>query len=1083
MSPKTNSFKVFQASAGSGKTYTIVKEYLELCLKSPKATSNFNQILAITFTNMAANEMKAKIVRQLDDLIHNDPSVEPKGMEADLLNDLGIDRNELKENATLLFRNILHDYSSFCVSTIDAFVQKLSRSFAKDLNLPSQFSVSIDENEVADAITERIGEQIGPDNPYLTEVLEDYSGMKFNDEKSLRIALSIHEFITKLFSEETFQQHERNQLQTETQYNDTKAFLLDKTKDFASHYQPFVKAFEGFIARHKLSEEDFNYTGTGPCMGFLKMIKKREYKPLTARHLGLLDGSLKWYNKKLQKKAGDTLDALNEEFQQVFLPYLRQYHQEVIPYLFYHDQLNRLSLYALRSIIKKEMDQYIGEEQMVPISEFNKRINEMMGDFTVPFIYERLGERFTHLFIDEFQDTSVLQWQNLIPLLDNTLSNNSMSMVVGDGKQSIYRWRNGEVGQIVSLPRIFKKPDTHEAFDDFERNLIQHFDFTELKSNYRSFRNIVEFNNHFFQFCADQAYLDNDKRKVYEDRDEQFQKEVSVVQQVTKNEEGTVQVELFDTDPKEKEPLLARVKALIDELLERGFSFRDITVLVRDNKNGSLVANYLNERGIPVISADSILLKNSYKVQLILHTLEYLIHSDNKAVIATVLYDWHLTHDLPADGVMDGYFDHVDDIAAGRRSLEEELGLKPLEIKSLLYKSYSLYDLCSALARVYGFNTLGDSYLNFLLDLVFQWQQTGETGIEEFLAYWEKKKGKLSVLSSQANAVNVMTIHKSKGLEFNVVIYPFMSDDIDENKGSTLWIPVKELGFEAIPNIEKVQFSLTKSTATWTPETQALAEEEASKIRLDNLNLTYVAFTRPKQRLHVLSYQKKEMKRSPLNAFLNACEQDKSCQVEKGSAGQAIYRFGDPLTPKVEERVITTEKADLFQESRSSDWSPKVAIDPNPSMFWISDDNKMKPQEWGDFVHQVLSEVRHADDIDRALFPYLDAGVIDPPTADLLRGLFAKMVREPMISAAFLPEAKVKTECEVYSPDFGIRRPDRYAELPDAIYLLDYKTGKKTEEHPKQLQEYRSVLKKIIHKNIKTFLVYLGDTLEVIPVN
>ena len=204
--------------------------------------------------------------------------------------------------------------------------------------------------------------------------------------------------------------------------------------------------------------------------------------------------------------------------------------------------------------------------------------------------------------------------------------------------------------------------------------------------------------------------------------------------------------------------------------------------------------------------------------------------------------------------------------------------------------------------------------------------------------------------------------------------------------------------------------------------------------------------------------------------------------MAEGNAGQTLYRFGDPLTPKAEERVIASEKADLFQESRSGDWSPKVAIDPNPSMFWISGDNKMKPQEWGDFVHQVLSEVRHAEDIDRALLPYLDTGVIDAPTADMLRELFAKMVREPMIRAAFSPEAKVKTECEVYSPDYGIRRPDRYAELPDVIYLLDYKTGKKTEEHPKQLQEYRSVLKKIVNKDIKAYLVYLGDDLEVLPV-
>ena len=210
MNPKADSFKVFQASAGSGKTYNIVKEYLELCLKSPKTTANYSQILAITFTNLAANEMKAKIIRQLDDIIHSDPSTPPQGMEADLLKDLQLERAQLKENALLLFHNIIHDYSSFCVSTIDSFVQKLARSFAKDLNLPNQYNVSIDENEIADAITERIGERIGPQQPYLTQVLEDFSEQKFDQEKNNRIAPAIHEFIIKLFSEETFQQHEQN---------------------------------------------------------------------------------------------------------------------------------------------------------------------------------------------------------------------------------------------------------------------------------------------------------------------------------------------------------------------------------------------------------------------------------------------------------------------------------------------------------------------------------------------------------------------------------------------------------------------------------------------------------------------------------------------------------------------------------------------------------------------------------------------------------------------------------------------------------------------------------------------------------
>lgn len=1058
-----NAFKVYQASAGSGKTYTIVKEYLALCLKSPADTDNYSQILAITFTNMAANEMKDKILRQLDDIIHSDLSLEPKGMEADLIKELGIDRASLKANAELLFQKIIHDYSSFCVSTIDAFVQRLSRSFAKDLNLPTQFNVSIDEDEVADAITERIGEQIGTGNPFLTKILEDFSEMKFDNEKSPKIADSIHDFVKKLFSEEAFQKNEQNHFETEEQYKETLDFINKKIFPFDAECKKFATDFDAFIKAHGLTEEDFNYKAKGPCLSFLKNLKDSKLLPLGERQLQLIDGSFKWHSKTLPNKIGSGFDQLDADFQQIFVGFLKRYQQQFGPYQFYRSQLNQLSLYVLRSKIKAEMDAFIGEEQIVHISEFNKRINELMGDFTVPFVYERLGEHFKHLFIDEFQDTSLLQWQNLIPLLDNSLANNNMSMVVGDGKQSIYRWRNGEVGQIVSLPEIFGKPKESQAFDQFERNLIGHFDFNELQCNYRSFDNIVNFNNSFFSFGL--PYLSETSRKVYADENPQYSKKVSVEQHSTIDDKGFVQVELFDQNDDDT-VMLERIKDLIEELSGKGFQRNDITILVRKNKTGSMIANYLNDHGIDVVSAESILLKSSNKVQLIIKTLEYLIHDDNAVVVASVLYYWNATHRESFNGVVDGIFDHANKIAKGEADIEEDMGMDPGSLKALLAKSYSLYDLCSAMMRLYGFNTVGDAFLNFLLDVVYKWQSSDESGIGSFLEYWEKKKDKLSVISGNADAVNIMTIHKSKGLEFNVVICPFVVDNLDDKKSSTLWISPTALGFEAIPNIDKVQFALTKDSATWSPQAKQLAEQENAKTRLDNMNLNYVAFTRAVQRLHILSYQAKDDGKHPLNAFLK----------------DHPDTYGDPDTRKVELKKKKAAGKDVFTESVSSEWFDKITIDPDPSMFWISKDDKMKPQEWGEFVHQVLSEVQGAKDIDHVLNPYVDSGVIDKRTALMLQGLFEQMVLNPTIYEAFTDQAKVKNECDILSRKYGIVRPDRYAELPDKIILLDYKTGMKTDKHHDQLRGYIEVLRNMVQKKIEAYLVYLGDKVEVVPV-
>lgn len=1059
-------FKVYQASAGSGKTYTIVREYLTLCLESKAATSKYNQILAITFTNKAANEMKDKITNQLLDIIHSDLDKEAQDMEADLLGLLGIDRVQLKENAKELFIKIIHNYSDFYICTIDAFVQKLARSFAKDLGLPNQFSVSIDEEEVSEAITERIGEQIGTGDGFLTKVIEDFSSQKMDREKSPKVANDIRLFVNKLFSEDAFQKGEKKHFETKEDYKETHDFLQHKIKDFEAWCEAFAKSFEAFKQRYSLSPDDFSGKSKSPWLSFFKKLQKNDHGDTIDSLQKLIHGETYWYHKDLVKKRGaDALKTLNTEFEKTILKPAHYYLEHIGTYLFHKSILNDLSLYVLRAKIKSEIEAYIGEEQIVPIAEFNKRINETMGDFSVPFIYERLGEHIKHLFIDEFQDTSVLQWQNLIPLLDNSLAKNQMSMVVGDGKQSIYRWRNGEVGQIASLPLIYEKPAGSTAFQAFEQSLVYHFNFNELRTNYRSLTNIIDFNNAFFQFSA--GFLSDACRKVYLEQNEQFHKEVTIEQGHRHPEPGYVQVELLDADESDDEVMLDRVKALVEDALDKGFTKSDITILVRKNKIGSMVASYLNDHGIDVVSADSILLKTSDKVMLVISILDCLINSNNASTVATMLYYWNITHREDFDGNTDGFFGQARQIAKGELSMEEALGLEPQAFKLLLSRSYSLYDLCAAIIRLSGFNTVGDIFLNFLLDTVYKWQSVTEASIKDFLEYWEAKKDHLTVVSGQANAVNIMTIHKAKGLEFNVVIYPFVKDKIDDKKTTTLWATPQELGFESIPHIEKVQFPLTKESARWTKQAKNLYELDIEKAKLDNLNLNYVAFTRAVQRLYVLSYKTKDLDSSPINAFL----QDHP------------DHYGSPDTLKVQlKKKEHTKPQEFMHESFAGEWFNKISIDPNPSMFWVHPEDKMSPVEWGTFVHQTLSEVQHEDDFDRALEPHLDAGVIDQATADMLKGQFLQMARHPMISKAFNAQAKVKNECEILLADGNILRPDRYAELPDKIYLLDYKTGKPDKEHHRQLGHYREVLKKMVSKPIEAYLVYLGDTVKVVPV-
>ena len=1077
---QTSNFQVFQASAGSGKTFTIVKEYLKLCLKSERHVGNFKHILAITFTNASANDMKAKIMKQLREIIDG-KVLEANTMEAVLLEELGISDAELKRNAQSLMTAIIHDYSSFCVCTIDAFVQKLSRTFANDMGLPSKYSVSIDEEEVADTITQQVGAQIADDNPFLVQLLMDFSENRFAYQKSNNLEYQLRDFVRKLMSEKAYANDGHNSIVNLPQYRQTLGFLNDRIKAFEQQIEVFVKDFDAIRKRYGIGMEDFAY-GKAGFASYVEKLSKKVYEAPTPRFKAVAETG-KWYSAAAKKRFQTAdLELVAADIQPILNSILACCESHLGGFLFYKSQRDLLYLYALRSLVRSEFKRLAADEEVVHITEFNKLLNRLLGDFSVPFVYERIGERFNHVFVDEFQDTSVLQWQNLIPLIDNGLSMGSMSMVVGDGKQSIYRFRSGEVEQIVQLPEIYELPSDARAsaFLQYQHNLEDNFAFHNLDSNFRSFEQVVLFNNSFFAQACQQ--LSEPLRKVYQAENDKFGKKVSISQRPRKKEKGLVQVEMYDAVNR-PDYCLERIEALIHELTKnQGYRFSDITILVRNSKLGSKIANYLNVREIPVISQDSILLKSSDKVQLIVHTLRYLIHADNEAYIANVLYYNNLVAETPFDGHMETLFDKVKGIAQSVVPIEPVLGIGEAGLlDKILSKSTCLYDLCSSLIRVYHIETLYDAFLDYFLEETFAYQSAPKESISDFLTFWDRKQGSLSVKSVAGNAVNIKTIHKSKGLEFNVVIYPDAITDLDEKprSGSVAeeWISPEELGFEPIPNLGKVLFKLDKAAELMGDTALQHVENEKESNKLDNLNLLYVAFTRAVQRLYVIAKVGKPDKPNIVRDFLS----DKDINKVWEADGCVRYCFGDPdfRNPETVEENQCVESD--VTHSDTVDWFHRIKIESSPSMFWISPDDRMAPREWGDFVHQILSGIQSEDDIESALEPHLLDGTINKETADLLQDKFKQMARHPMIAQAFGKAAKVKNECEILS-NGEILRPDRYAELPDTIYLLDYKTGKKEEEHHEQLKRYIGALQGMVEKEIRAFLVYLADSLEVEPV-
>lgn len=1072
---KADNFKVFQASAGAGKTFTLIKEYLKLCLVSEGSVDNYRNILAITFTNAAANEMKAKIVKALQEIIDS-TELDPKSMEAKLIEELDITDAELKQNAQRLMTRIMHDYSSFCVSTIDAFVQKLSRSFAHDLGLPSQYTVSIDTDEVAETITANLGLKITDKDDYLTSLLIDFSNNQFDNQRSTAIEVQLADFIKKLMSEKAYQKEGCNTIQDAQQYKETLDFLNRKTAVFEQRVKTFVDDFKAVEKQYNLDESYYSY-GKNGFVSFIRKLSDKEFGVPGTRFYAVLE-KRNCFSKEAEKQLGKAqVDEINAALLAVLEPLNKFYGEESGKYSFYKAQRNLLYLYALRAQIRTAFNELVEDEEVVHISEFNKLLNTVMGDFSVPFVYERIGERFKHVFVDEFQDTSVLQWQNLLPLIDNGLSSGQMSMVVGDGKQSIYRFRSGEVEQIVNLPEIYALPkdEREAAFRQFEQNLKDNFAFKNLDTNYRSFANVVDFNNAFFE--AAYKNLSPESRKVYVAEKPGTDDGVNIFQKKAKTEEGLVQVELYDAE-NQPDYCLDRVEAIVHELVEeRGYQYKDITILTRKSDLGSEIANYLNDKGIPVISQVSILLKSSDKVQLLVNTLRHLMYDDNEVHIANVLYYWMLTQNPDFEGDVSRCFNEVKAIAKGETAIETVMGIGEAGLlRETLSQATCLYDLCASLMRIFRFDTIRDAFLNYFMDEVFRWQSGPMEGIVSFLEFWEKKEEVLAVKSVSGNAVNIMTIHKSKGLEFPVVIYPEAIVDLDEklnaSKVAEEWLRPEDLDFEAIPNLDKVLFKMDKAAENMGELAVQHIEKEKESNRLDNLNLLYVAFTRAVQRLYVIAKQGKADKPNLLREF---CADKEECKVQ-GNDDALVYRFGSPefRNPKEKPEEVMDEP---MTDSVASDWFGKITVDPNPTMVWQSKSDKLLPREFGELVHQILAKISTASEIEAVLQPYLNDGTINLETSTWIKEHFLQMVQHPMIAPAFDPSAKVKTECEILHQG-KVLRLDRYSELPDAIYLIDYKTGKEDEKHNSQVQEYVSALKEMTDKPIKAFLVYLNDTMK-----
>ena len=1030
-------FVVYKSSAGSGKTYTLVREYLRLALADPaRLHSSFRQILAVTFTNKAATEMKERVLKALREI----GSGEKIPLADELRREMNISEGDLQARCQELHTHLLHQYADFSVSTIDSFVYRLVRRFSLDLKLPANFAVETDEETVLWWAIDNLltGMQ---QNPAVRKLLESYAEEKVDEQKNWDIGKEIFSLAKSILVAKKDQAGAGQLGQQEIErLVEVKEKLRAKVGTIENHLRALAEKAFLIMDKQGVAAEDFFYGKKG-IPGYFEKIRGRNYdrEALLNTYVRKALEEDTWYTPKkpsagIDKIKGDLLTIVN-----TIEDYLDRNLKEYNLYGLLQRNINAL---CVLSEVKLLVDQYKEEKNIVFISEFNKAVAGFISEEPVPYIYERLGDRYKHYLVDEFQDTSALQWLNLLPLIHNSLAEGKFCMVVGDGKQSIYRWRGADVAQFANLPEIENAAGS-EWIREQQQALAHEYTEKQLNVNRRSGAGVISFNNSLFDYLAD-AHLGGTFKKVYE----------GSAQQPAAKEGGKISVAFISENKDEGiEQVLAATHKRVEEAIRNNYCYADIAVLVRRNVSGNQAANYLMQKGIPVISSDSLLLKNCPEVNFLTAFLGWLVNpNDAVAAVAVVTYLKQTSH--PA-------IDHevIGQVASKPYLLSEVLAYHQVPIANSKLGALSLYELCTECIRIFRLSHSNPLYLNFFLDEVSSFSQRESNSVYAFLSWWRQKGDSVSVkIPANTNAVKILTIHASKGLEFPVVIFPFADWKVDSAESILIDTSGK------VPGLP-VALVRTGSVLKQTDYAEQSIEEE-QKQTLDNLNLLYVACTRAVDELHIVARESAQGG-ATLASWLRQFVSDKNLM----SADQASVEIGEGLAQ-------THKKTDGDTGLQPAVYRP--LHDAVTIKLSDMEDSATSRRVFGIAIHNILSEIKTAADAEAALQKALLLGNINQEQFAAVGKALAQLLRQPQLARYFSSEVRVKTETELFLNNGEIIRPDRVVICQDHIAVIDFKTGEKKPEHAKQIEQYRYALKKVSGQEVKAFLVYLP--LEVVEV-
>ncbi len=1047
-------FKIYNASAGSGKTYTLVREFIVLALSEQRPDA-FRSILAITFTNKASAEMKARVLDALEKMANEHPKT--AHLVEEIAKKMGIKPELLPEKAANLLRSIMHQYGDFSIGTIDSFMHRVVRTFAYDLHLPVSFSVELDKTNLIKQAIDQILDLAGEDEA-ITEVLLGYNQNRSEDEKNTDISAELQALANDLLDDTRSAYIERITHLPIKHFLDLRKDLLKSMDAFRKHLETESSDILNSLIGQGIEIGDFAQGNKGIYAYWIQLSNPANEKFEPSDTVLKTNEGEYWHSSKCGKPKQALIAELRQQLQHksdALLDFVERYSG---PYTIEKEICSTIYATALLREISIRIDSIRNEQHTMHISEFNKRVAEIVMNEPAPFVYERLGEKYAHYLIDEFQDTSITQWQNLLPLVQNGLATASQSMLVGDGKQAIYRFRGGEVEQFITLPLPY--PDNlNETQLERYRLLTMHHESVELDTNFRSRPNIVNWNNEFYKHLSDRLHANHSK--LFSELNQNPKKDseggfVSVRFLTDKDASAAEYAEL------QGEEVLRLVRELLDE---RNYEPRDIAVLTRSNKHGSLLANLLLQQKIPVVSGESLVVKGKPEVQFLLAWLRVLSNNDVAINLLQICGYLIQHHKIP--------YSSVDKLLAEVRidssSVLEMLEKAGFHVQATTLKAQNLAEVVHNLIKVFEFDLLNDSFLQFFLEAVWFSSDQSNPDIPSFLTKWGEIEDKYSVtLPQNANAVRIMSVHKSKGLEFPVVILAFASND-EGRRDEFLWIDDPVVLPTGLP---VMRFKIKKDLLN-TPLKPYL-EEEQSRKTLDRINLLYVASTRPENALYILSRFNKHEAVDDWGNFL------KSFCAKLTADESGAFTWGDELHQKIES-ADASKKQSAPERNISyeiGNWRDKLSIAHSRNASFESEAIRM-----GNLVHTTLSWIRIASDFDSAIQRLGTSGLASENEIIEVQKRIELLFNNPDAKAFFNDFDLVYIERSLLLANGDVLRPDRVVVKGNKTTLIEYKSGKKEQKHFQQTTTYLETLRSMqTDQEFGAILVYFDNPLEIIAV-